>query len=179
MKNQDLKVSKFKKTLIFLCLAINAFSQTNEVILKTGTTIFLETSQNIDSKKFKGQQSIDLIVRNEVKVKDKILIPAGSIAKGVVVMSKPARNCGKAGQIEIKAVSVTSIDGQTLPLSSLSISVEGDNKKALAWGLSAGGCFVISPLSFFFLLIKGEEAEINSRTTLDARILTDAKILVE
>jgi hypothetical protein len=157
---------------LLILIAFNVFNsnaQQTEFVLKSGTPIQLETSQPVDSKHNLGQSSVDFRVKFDVKVNDKTVIQAGTIAKGQVVMAQGAKGCGKGGLIEIKALNVYTIDGQLVQLYSSNIRREGENKKALAWGLSVGGCFIISPLSFLFLLIKGEEGVIPGGTAVDAQ----------
>jgi hypothetical protein len=158
---------------------VNSYAQKSEVILKSGTPIQLETSQPIDSRNNFGQGSFDLRVKYDVKVNDKIVIPAGTIAKGQVVMAQSAKGCGQAGLIEIKATSVNTIDGQQVPLYSSNIRREGESNKGLAWGLSCGGCFIMSPLSFFFLLIKGEEGFIPGGTPVDSQTTVNVTVIIE
>jgi hypothetical protein len=165
--------------ILFALNALNSNAQKTEVILKSGTPIQLETSQPVDSKHNLGQSAVDFRVKFDVKVNDKTVIQAGTIAKGQVVIAQRAMGCGKAGIIEIKALTVSTIDGQQMQLYSSNIRREGENKKGLAWGLSVGGCFIISPLSFLFLLIKGEEGVIPGGTTIDAQSTSNLTVKVE
>lgn len=165
--------------LLFILTRYTSNAQTAEVVLKSGTPILLEVCQQLDSKNNISQSSFDLRVKFDVKVDDKVIIRAGTIAKGQVVMAKKAKGCGKPGIIEIKAINVNTVDGQTVHLYSSSIKMEGKNKAALAWGLSVGGCLIISPLSFFFLLIKGEEGIILAATSVDAQATSNITIKVE
>jgi hypothetical protein len=165
-------MNKNKIISLLILIAFNVFNsnaQQTDFVLKSGTPIQLETSQPVDSKHNLGQSSVDFRVKFDVKVNDKTVIQAGTIAKGQVVMAQGAKGCGKGGLIEIKALNVYTIDGQLVQLYSSNIRREGENKKALAWGLSVGGCFIISPLSFLFLLIKGEEGVIPGGTAVDAQ----------
>ena len=176
-----MKTTKFITLLILLTafIVFNSNAQKSEVILKSGTPIQLETSQPVDSKHNLSQSSVDFRVKFDIKVNDKTVIQAGTIAKGQVVMAQRAKGCGKAGLIEIKAITVNTIDGQQVQLYSSNCRREGDNKKGLAWGLSVGGCFVISPLSFFFLLIKGKEGIIPGGTSVDAQTTSNVTVKVD
>jgi len=167
-------------TALLVCLfSINSISQSlTEVELRANTPILLELSQPINSKNNKPNSTIDLRVRHEVRVNDKVVIPYGTMAKGQVTMAEHARGCGREGIIEIKATTIQLPDGTVINVNSSPLKHTGKNKKGLAWGLSVGGCFVVSPLSFFFLLIKGNEAEISQGTSIDTYTIMPAKIKV-
>jgi hypothetical protein len=168
----------------FLILSITlariaSFAQESEVILESGVSIQLETMQPIDSKHYLEGSTIDLRLKYDVKVNNSIVIPAGTLAMGQIDKAQKAKGCGKPGLIEIKAISVNAVDGQVVQLYSSNVIREGDNKELLAWGLSVGGCFVISPISFFFLLIKGDEAIIPAGITVNAQTINNETILIE
>lgn len=177
-----IKMKKQIRTLLSMAIALvltaTAKSQT-VVNLRAGTPVQMETSQELTSKNLTPQSQIDLRVRYDVKVGDKVVIQAGTPAKANVTMVKRAKGCGKAGILEIKAVTVTTVDGQKVNLFSNPIKEEGENKKGLAWGLSVGGCFFVSPLSFFFLLIKGKEAVIPAGLAIDGQIANAVTVTIE
>lgn len=84
------------------------------------------------------------------------LITKGSPAI-LKVERKKSRGIGKPGWLQIKAISVTAIDGQQILLDG-GFSKEGEQRKGVALGLGIGLGFTYLPgFGFFFLMIKGEK----------------------
>lgn len=158
--------------LAFSILTLSFAMPAGKVTLRSGTPVLLETTQMINSEFLSVGQSIDCRVRFDVKVDGETVIKAGSIAKGQVTRVESARGLGKEGYIEIQMKSVRSVDGQMIPLMSGNIFREGEDKKTLAWG---AGLF----LCVLFLLVKGENAEIASGTSIDANVGVDMEIAVD
>lgn len=157
--------------MAFSILSLSFAMPAGKVTLSSGTPILLETTQMINSEFLSIGQSIDCRVRFDVKVDGQTVVKAGSIAKGQVTRVESARGLGKEGYVEIQMKSVRAVDGQMVPLMSGNIFREGEDKKTLAWG---AGIF----LCFLFLLVKGENAEIASGTSIDANVGIDMEIAV-
>lgn len=142
-----------------------------QVILSTGTPVLLETTQLIQSDNLSVGQSIDLRVRFNVKAEGKVVIKAGSIAKGQVTRIQKARGLGRQGYAEIQIKTVQAVDGQMVPLTGGNIYNEGEDRQVLAWGLGIFVCLL-------FLMIKGKNAQIPSGTSVDANVAMDMDIAV-
>ena len=113
-----------------------------EVILNAGTMIPLETIGTITSENLSAGQTIDFKVRTDVKVGDKTVIAAGSIAKAQVSIVKQPKALGKEGFVELQIKSVQTVDGKTVNLSSGSISKSGDDKAGLSIVLGIFVCII-------------------------------------
>ncbi|MBU0487653.1 MAG: hypothetical protein KKA07_08540 [Bacteroidetes bacterium] len=161
----------FRKLLFGLMLIVGFGIQGNaQTEVRSGTYIPLETTTHLNSKFVTTGQTIDLRVKIDVYVNDKIIFPTGSMAKGKIVRVQKAKGVGKGGFLEIQPESII-VDGQIVPLSGSSMMREGENRSGLAWGLSIGGCLFIGPLSFFSLFIKGKDVEFPKGTSLDAVVV--------
>ena len=143
----------------------------SEVILTAGTMIPLETIGTISSENLTAGQTIDFKVRTDVKVGDKVVIQAGSIAKAQVSIVKQPKGLGKEGFVELQIKSVQSVDGKTVNLSSGSISKSGDDKAGLSIVLGVFVCIL-------FLLIKGKNAEIPAGYQVDAVVASNVTVTV-
>ncbi len=143
-----------------------------KVVLRAGTPVLLETNQTIVSDNLSVGQSIDFKVRFDVKTDNKLVVRAGSIAKGQVTRVSKSKGLGKEGYVEIQLKTVQTIDGQMVPLTSGNLYREGEDKQGLAWGLGILVCIL-------FLTIKGKEAMIPSGTTVDSNIAMDVEIAVQ
>lgn len=142
-----------------------------KVTVKAGTPVFLETTKIISSRYLKVGQTIDLRVRYDVKVDDKVVIKAGSLAKGQVIRARKAKGVGQEGLIDIEMKSIQFVDGQVAPLAGDSLFTEGDDRMALALGLGILVCLL-------FLLIKGKNGEIPAGKMVDTSVAMEMKVAV-
>ena len=140
-----------------------------EVVLSSGTTIPLETISLISSSDLQPGQTIDLKVRSDVKVGDKVVIAGGSIAKAQVTKVSEPKALGKQGIIELQVKSVQSVDGQTIILSSGSFGKQGEDRLGISIGLGVFICLL-------FLLMKGKNAEISPGYQVDAIVASTTTI---
>lgn len=163
----------FKPTALFVAIAflfLSFKSNSNTgVILKSGTIIALETLSTIQSDMVNIGQTIDFRVKYDVKVDDKVVIAAGSIAKGQVVRAQKARAVGKEGFLEIQIKSVKAVDGQDVFLSGANLFQEGEDKQTLSILLSIFLCI-------FFLALKGGNASVPPGYEINSTVATNTNI---
>lgn len=138
------------------------------VVLKSGTPIALELMSSIQSNNVKSGQIVDFRVINDVKVDDKVVIPAGSIAKGQIVSAKKNGLLGTAGEVSVTLKSVAAVDGTVVPLTSSVLNDEGDDKLVVS--------IVLTLLCFFGFLMKGGKAELSSGAQVQATVLSNTEI---
>ncbi len=173
---KNTKISKITAVLILFCLSSFSFKSnangrlTNEVNLPAGTRVELETVQTINSQTQVGE-SIDFKVRADVTIEGKVVIKAGSIAKGTVMSSSKPKGLGKEGKVEIQVKNVTAADGKIVPLSASSVSREGEDKSTISILLGIFVCLL-------FLFMKGKDGVIPAGTTTDAVVASNMKIAV-
>ncbi|PWK16693.1 hypothetical protein LV89_04808 [Arcicella aurantiaca] len=166
-------VAKPTAYLLLICLSLFSFKSGNvrEVSLPAGTPIALETVQRLASDAVQAGQTVDFKVRSDIKVGDVVVVKAGSIAKGLVTRANIAKGLGKEGQIEIQIKSVSSVDGQQIPVVGNNIYRQGEDKQTLAIVLGVVLCIL-------FLTMKGKNAEIPAGTTIDANTATNMMISI-
>lgn len=124
-----------------------------DIVLTAGTTVPLETTSIIRSDEVSAGQIIDFKVRSDVKVNDKVVIAAGSVAKGQVVRASKAKGLGKEGFVEVELKTVTSVDGQQIVLANGNLNQAGEDKQTLSIVLGVVLCIL-------FLTMKGENAQV-------------------
>ena len=154
-----------------LCFSFRT-DQSVSVVLQAGTTIPLETVSVIRSNTITVGQMIDFKVKYDIKVEDKIVIPAGSIAKGQVMRAQKAKGLGKAGFIEVQIKNVQSVDGQDIFLTGGNIYQEGEDKETLSIVLGILVCIL-------FLTMKGKDAEIAPGFQVEPVVAVNTTINVE
>lgn len=157
--------------LLIVSLLSMSFQMRGDVAvqLPAGTTIPLETVSMINSQFAMPGQVIDFRVRYDVKADDQVVIPAGSIAKGQVVRSKPAKGLGQEGFVEIQIRSVTAVDGTEIYLTGGNVFQEGEDRQTLAILLGVLVCIL-------FLTMKGKNAEIPGGYEVNAITATSNQI---
>jgi hypothetical protein len=124
-----------------------------EVVLNAGTNIVIETVSVLRSDQVMAGQIVDLRVKYDVKVGEKTVIAAGTIAQGQIMRSQKAKGLGKPGFLELQLKSVKAVDGQDVFLTSSNLYQEGEERQTLAIVLGVFICIL-------FLTMKGKNAEI-------------------
>jgi hypothetical protein len=138
--------------LSVLCMSFS-IRKPLDVILPAGTSVPMETTAALRSEELLVGQVVDFRVKADIKVGDKVVIAAGSIAKGQVIRAQRAKGIGKEGYLEIQIKSVTAADGQEVFLSNSNLYQEGENKQTLSIVLGVLVCIL-------FLTMKGKNAVI-------------------
>ena len=129
--------------------------------LDRGTTLSVRITSQITSKS-KGTPTA--IVENDVKNRQGDLLIKRGTPVLLQVDREKAKGCGKGGYLNIRCISTTAVDGQTVTLDG-SLNDEGSDKKGLAIGLGVGlGLTFLPFVGFAFLALKGEQAKIEANT---------------
>ena len=157
---------------------VNSADSTNVVTIKSGTPITLQPVQELNAMYLIDGQSVDFKVSYDVKVDKKIVIPAGSIAKGIVLKTNKPKIFGKAASIEIQIKEVTTVDDQILPLKGTPIHKEGANKVALSWLLFGISMIILWPLIFIPFFTKGDNIIIPTGYNFDFVTAKSMEILI-
>ncbi len=165
---------KYVALLLLICCTCMSFQMrgNGDVILNAGTPIPVETMSMIRSDQVIPGQIVDLRVKYDVKVDDKVVIAAGSIAKGQVMRAQKAKGLGKEGFVEIQIKSVPSVDQQEVFLTGGNLYQEGEDKQTLSIVLGIAVCVL-------FLTMKGKNAEVPAGYEFNAHVATNMNINVQ
>lgn len=139
------------------------------VVLNAGTNVSLETVSMIQSDMVSVGQTIDFRVKYDVKVDNKTVIAAGSIAKGQVMRAQKAKGLGKEGFVEIQIKFVTAVDGQEVFLTGGNVYQEGEDKQTLSILLGVFVCIL-------FLTMKGKNAQVPPWYQISSSVATTMTI---
>ncbi len=145
---------------IFIALAVLNLSIFASAPLTRGTIVYIRTMSEVSSK---TSETMDAIVDADVKSADGTVAIKKGTRVNVVLHAQKAKGVGKPGLIEIKSLSTTSVDGQTIYLAG-SVKEQGQSKRgqALGLGLGLGLCLFLPCLAI--LAKKGSEAVIPAGT---------------
>ena len=142
-----------------------------EVVLTAGTNIPLETISMIQSDLISIGQTIEFRVKYDVKVEGKVVVTAGSTAKGQVMRAQKAKGLGKEGFLEVQIKSVSAVDGQEIFLTGGNVYQEGEDKQTVAILLGLFVCIL-------FLTMKGKNAQVPPGYQVTPSVATTMSIKV-
>ena len=161
-----------KKLLLLAFLLSSFMSSSAQSTLKSGSVITLRFVEKVKS----NSNAANVVVANDVKVDDKIIVSAGTPVQTQVTATK-RRSCGIAGVLNVAFISTRATDGTLITLIGGSISREGRNKRGLAIGLGVGLGVLAWPL-LSCLVIRGGEAVI-PEGTLTTNVLTANEVTIK
>ena len=162
------KMFKLMAVAFVALICSSSLHAQNQVVLKAGTPIVLETVTPVTSKTASMGTVVDFKVISDVRVGNAVVIPAGTIAKGQVSSVHRASALGNGGEMTLALNSINAIDGAMVPISGGTTSVIGKDKKGLA--IVCGLC------TLFGFLIKGEQAEIPAGTQIHSVVMSNTDI---
>lgn len=142
-----------------------AFYPDNILYLETGTPIFLETQNEVDSKFLEEGKMVCLYVKYPVKVQGRVVIPAGREAWCRVNRLVRPKGNGRAGILEIEPMHIMTNDGQMVVLSGNPVSAYGDDREILSQVVGMGGSAVSEKMINHY-----QQRQMNRQMELDALI---------
>tara|TARA_B100001094_G_scaffold241565_1_gene237428 strand:+ start:1147 stop:1698 length:552 start_codon:yes stop_codon:yes gene_type:complete len=147
-----------------------------KIKIPAGTLITLKLLDNISSIQCSEGDLVNLSVLYDVKKNDKKLIPAGTRAIGKVSLCNPAKGQGKPGEVGVD-ISSLRIGDVSIPLSSSPITMKGEDKSDLAWGVGIGACLLLAGIGIVAVFfIKGGEGELKAGKIIEGNVATDTSI---
>lgn len=141
------------------------------ITIPAGTPIILKNAETINSSAIAIGSTVSFTVVSDVKVDDKVVVKAGSLADAQISYSKKKNYAGISGEVVVSDFSVHAVDGTYIPLRA-TLSSRGEEKVGLSVGL---GFF----LCLLFLLIKGEDAIIPAGSTKSVYTMSDIQVKPE
>lgn len=115
---------RFLATLLtFLMLSMNmSFALPYKANAKTaripaGTKLSLELLQTVDTMACQDGDSFNLMLLNDQKINDKVVLPAGSVIRGSVQKVKPSKRLSRGAVLYLDFDHVVTPTGRQLPIS--------------------------------------------------------------
>lgn len=165
-----------RKTFLKLALVsglmvspVCAFAQSRTAVVKTGTVVELQSVKTVYARDVEIGDNVKFKVVSDVKAGGEVLIPAGTLADGVVTEAKKSSLAGTKGRLAIDMKSLTLGDGTKVPLTG-TVRVAGKNRTPLAviTGIFIWPC----------LFIPGTKAVLTEGHDATATVLTNTEISV-
>ena len=124
----------FLKLALVLMLAMSPtciFAQAKKAELKAGTVVELRSAETVYARKVEVGDGVRFTVVSDVKQDGLVLVPAGTLAYGVVSDARKSTVAGTKGLLSVQLRNIILGDGTIVPLSG-SVHVAGKNRTALA-----------------------------------------------
>ncbi len=112
-------------------MPLSVSAQTKTVTVKSGTVVELKSVKTVMASEVEVGDNVQFEVIGDVKQNGDVVIPAGSMADGVVTIAKKSSLAGTKGKLSVDFKSVTLGDGTKVPLTG-NVRVSGKNRTPLA-----------------------------------------------
>lgn len=143
--------------------------------LEEGTPVKLRIQRTVSSADAHVEDRVDFDVLEEIKVKDVLVIPKGSVAWGTVTEAEPKRRMGRGGKLNVNIDSVRLGDGEKVALRAVK-DVKGGGHVGAMTGAMVATSVVFFPAAPFFLFMHGKDITIPKGTEITAYINGDAAL---
>ncbi len=166
LKTTDSKLVKASYQYPSIKLSSNASGKS---VLPAHTPITIRCSETISTKDVVSGGTVNFTVVSDVKDENgNILIKANAPVTATISFVRTKDLVGRSGEVTVSDFHTRAVDGTYVPLSG-SVSAKPDEKIVLSVVLSV----LICPL---FLLMKGDEAQVQAGTTKAAYTISDVYI---
>jgi hypothetical protein len=137
--------------------------------LDDGTPIKLRLNRTLSSADAKTGDNIDFEVLEDVKIKDLVVIPKGSIALGTITDAEHKKRMARGGRLDIEIDYVKLADGEKAALRAVKETKGGGHTGAMTGAIVATS-LVVWPAAPFFLFMHGKDTTIPKGTEITAYV---------
>jgi hypothetical protein len=142
---------------------------TTDGVLHAGTRLHLVTDSSANSKTAQIGDPLKLLLNQDVKVGNTIVLPKGTPVEAVITQADPAGHAGTPGDVAFEVHSLTTL-GKQISLKG-GESLEGANHYTRAKSL-----LIVPVVGIASLAFHGDEAEIKPGMTLTASVADDTPL---
>lgn len=137
--------------------------------LDDGTPIKLRLNRTLSSADAKTGDNIDFEVLEDIKIKDLVVIPKGSIALGTITDAEHKKRMARGGKLDIEIDYVKLADGEKAALRAVKETKGGGHTGAMTGAIVATS-LVVWPAAPFFLFMHGKDTTIPKGTEITAYV---------
>ena len=150
--------------------------QTKDSLLQSGTLIRISLDQTVSSAHNKAGDKFAYTVVDDLKVGDRVVVPAGTKGTGAVSAVRPAHGGGGDGMLRVTLDPVPVTTGQPVSVGITQSSVMADlNEKNGAGGVLAQVAdFTVPGFILFDLLRKGSDVTLRAGAPFHVAVTEDA-----
>lgn len=147
----------------------------SRLTIPDGTPVQLRLTQTVSSVHAHVGDPLDFVVENDVRVDDRTVIRAGSVAHGSVLRVKHPRMLGIGGNIVLGLNSIALVSGETVGLSARRVIKGSSHTWRMIAGIAVTALFYM-PAAPLFLLMRGGPSTALEGTEVTARIDCDTLV---
>ena len=162
-------MKNYSKNLLALFSLFFLFTTSYAVTLKSGMTVPVKLSQNINANMDAAGKTIYFTVVEDVLVDNVIVIREGEFVKGFISQAEGRKSLGKGGKLTVTPKSMQTSNGEIVKFEQNSLSAEGKKRT----GATVAHVVMWGPLGLF---AKGRAAFIMRDTEYDLVIDNDVKL---
>jgi hypothetical protein len=111
----------------------------DELVVSTDSVIGLQSDSTVTSERARVEDRVEARVTRDVKVGDRVAIPAGSRAIGFVTQLERGGKFKEQAKLAIRFQTIVLADGTRLPISTAPVEREGDSKTNSTTAKVGGG----------------------------------------
>ncbi|HUK34576.1 MAG TPA: hypothetical protein VLV86_11725 [Vicinamibacterales bacterium] len=111
----------------------------DELVISSDSVIGLQSDTTVTSENAKVEDRVEARVTRDVKVGDRVAIPAGSRAIGFVTQVERGGKFKEQAKLAIRFQTIVLADGTRLPISTAAVEREGDSKTNSSAAKVGGG----------------------------------------
>lgn len=115
----------------FMSLPVSVMAQVQTAVIKAGTVVNLQAMSTVYARDVEIGDNVKFKVTQDVKSGGMVLIPAGTLADGIVSTAQKSSVAGTKGRLSIDLKSLILSDGTQVPLNGV-VRVTGKNRTPLA-----------------------------------------------
>ena len=160
---------------LIACSLLQAQSPQLPFALLDNTSVRLRLTKNLSSATAREGETIDFEVVDEIVINGVLVANRGSIAVASVTKAKERGHMGKGGKLDINIDYLRLVDGEKVPLKSVTQSRGGGNSGKMT-GAMVATSLVFWPAAPLFLFIKGKDVTIPKGTELTAYVSGDIRL---
>lgn len=126
-------------------MSVSLASAQKTVTLKAGTIVPLQSIKQVKAADVDEGEIIDFRVITDIRVDSSVIIPQGSLAKGIVSEAKKSSLAGTKGRLIITVNNILLPSGEYIYFSNTAVRISGKNRTPLAvvTGLLVWPCIFI------------------------------------
>jgi hypothetical protein len=149
--------------------------ETKNSLLQSGTLLRISLDQTISSARNKVGDKFGYAIVDDVRIGDRVVIPAGTKGAGTVTAVRPAHGGGGSGLLRVTLDPVPVSAAQTLSIGITQESVTADvNEKNGAGGIVASVADLTVPGFFLFdMLRKGSDVTLRAGAPFHVAVTED------
>lgn len=141
------------------------------------TLVKIKLLTDLDSAKSKVGDKVPYRVLDDVMIKDRLVIPAGTEGVGKVSEVTTAKRLGVDGRIQVDFGSLPAIDGSPVSLIMEEKATEKNKSLELAAGAGMAGVILLGPIGLAGAwFVKGKDVVIPMGTEFYVEVMRDARV---